>query len=652
MTTHRPTADLPTPPEPLTANGSEWSALLPDEATLNRLAGEFFSALPSTAPSSGALGVAGPSMPTGPMDPPAVPNGVPSVPAATAVPHGPSPAGAPSSGGPAGVSNGVVPTGVSPAVVPSGGGPAGTPNGVAPAGAPNRTAPAGIPESPAPKAVSQGSVPPGGPTPAPTVPGWDSRPAQAPVHSDPFLPSLPSLDVPLSPARFSTPAGIPGAPSFYFLERPQAPAAPAGSQFYFLDNGIGQPAPDAHPPFKVNAVRKDFPILSERVNGHPLVWFDNAATTQKPRAVIDRITHFYEHENSNIHRAAHELAARSTDAYEHAREAVARFLGAGSAEEIIFVRGATEGLNLLAQTWGRKHIGAGDEILISHLEHHANIVPWQMLCAETGAVLKVIPVDDSGQLRMDEFTRLLSDRTKLVSVTHVSNALGTITPIREVVAQARRAGAVTIVDGAQSIPHTRIDVRALDADFFVFSGHKLFGPTGIGVVYGKSEVLQDLPPWQGGGNMISDVTLERSIFQPPPGRFEAGTGNIADAVGLGAAIEYVETLGIDNIAHYEHQLLAYATPRLAAIPGVRLIGTAADKASVLSFTLAGHQPIEVGKALNEKGIAVRAGHHCAQPILRRFGVEATVRPSFAFYNTCEEIDRMIAAVDQLARART
>ncbi|MFB8006500.1 family 2A encapsulin nanocompartment cargo protein cysteine desulfurase [Nocardia sp. NPDC056000] len=602
MTTHRPTADLPTPPEPVAANGSEWSGLLPDEATLNRLAGEFFSALPTATPTIGTLGVAEPSLPVTAV----TPNGIPSMPAYDS----------------------------------------------------ESPAPANIPQGSAPRAAGpQGSVPPGGPTPAPTVPGWDSRPTAAPVHSggvhtDPLLPSLPSLDVPLTPSRFGSPATPPGTPSFYFLERPEAPAAPAGSQFYFLGDRVGHPAPDAHPPFDVHAVRNDFPILRERVNGHPLVWFDNAATTQKPRAVIDRISYFYEHENSNIHRAAHELAARSTDAYEHAREAVARFLGAGSAEEIIFVRGATEGINLIAQTWGRKHIRDGDEILISHLEHHANIVPWQLLAAETGAVIKVIPVDDTGQLRMDEYTRLLSDRTKLVSVTHVSNALGTITPIREVVAQARRAGAVTLVDGAQSIPHTRIDVRSMDADFFVFSGHKLFGPTGIGAVYGKSEVLQDVPPWQGGGNMISDVTMERSLFQPPPGRFEAGTGNIADAVGLGAAVEYIETLGIDNIARYEHQLLAYATPLLARIPGVRLIGTAADKASVLSFTLAGHQPIEVGKALNETGIAVRAGHHCAQPILRRFGVEATVRPSFAFYNTCEEIDRMIAAVTRLARART
>ncbi|MFI5776053.1 family 2A encapsulin nanocompartment cargo protein cysteine desulfurase [Nocardia sp. NPDC051570] len=497
------------------------------------------------------------------------------------------------------------------------------------------------------------AVPPGGPTPEPMVPDWGPEvpmavPAStAPPHIDPLLPALPSLDVPLAPSRFGGPGRA--APAYYFLDRPTSAAG--GSPFYFLDAADhGVPA-GAHPPFDVNAVRGDFPILREQVNGHPLVWFDNAATTQKPRSVIERLRHFYEHENSNIHRAAHELAARSTDAYERARDSVARFLGASSAEEIIFVRGATEGINLLAQTWGRKHIREGDEIVISHLEHHANIVPWQMLAAETGAVLRVIPVDDRGQVLLDEYGRLLSDRTKLVAVTQVSNALGTVTPVRDIVAQARRAGAVTIVDGAQSVPHMPIDVRSLDADFFVFSGHKLFGPTGIGVVYGKAEVLQDMPPWQGGGNMISDVTLERSLYQPPPGRFEAGTGNIADAIGLGAAIEYVEKLGVQNIERYEHELLAYATPRLAAIPGVRLIGTAPDKASVLSFVLAGYEPLEVGKALNEKGIAVRAGHHCAQPILRRFGVEATVRPSFAFYNTCAEIDRMLAVVETLARAR-
>nr|WP_306796520.1 family 2A encapsulin nanocompartment cargo protein cysteine desulfurase [Nocardia sp. XZ_19_369] len=495
-----------------------------------------------------------------------------------------------------------------------------------------------------------GSTPPGGSTPAPSVPGWGrdvpmadaaGQPAHPPVstagiHNDPFLTAIPSLREVLSPQRFPEPTSS-AAPSFYFLDPPTSTGTAAPTRL-----------PDAHPPFDVYAVRNDFPILREQVNGHPLVWFDNAATTQKPRSVIERITRFYEHENSNIHRAAHELAARSTDAYEQARDIVARFIGASSAEEIIFVRGATEGINLIAQTWGRKNIRAGDEIIISHLEHHANIVPWQMLAAETGARLKVIPVDDNGELLLGEYTRLLSDRTKLVSLTHVSNALGTITPVREIVAEAQRAGAVTLVDGAQSVPHTSIDVRSIGADFFVFSGHKLFGPTGIGVVYGKSEILQDVPPWQGGGNMISDVTLERSLFQPPPGRFEAGTGNIADAVGLGAAIEYVERLGMDAIARYEHHLLEYATPRVAAVRGVRLVGTAADKASVLSFVMDGYEPIEVGRALNEQGIAVRAGHHCAQPILRRLGLEATVRPSFAFYNTCAEIDRMVAALDQLA----
>ncbi len=473
---------------------------------------------------------------------------------------------------------------------------------------------------------------------------------EAEVYADPFLVSLPSMDGLLSPPRIQEPSSPIGTPSFYFLDRPEVPEAASDSPFYFLEAAEHR-APDRHLPFDVHAGREDFPILREQVNGHPLVWFDNAATTQKPRAVIERIARFYEHENSNIHRAAHELAARSTDAYEHARETVARFLGAGSSQEIIFVRGATEGINLIAQTWGRKNIRAGDEILISHLEHHANIVPWQLLAAETGAQLKVIPVDDSGQLLMGDYTRLLSDRTKLVSVAHVSNALGTITPVREIVAEAHRAGALALVDGAQSVPHTPVDVRSIGADFFVFSGHKLFGPTGIGAIFGKSEVLQDMPPWEGGGNMISDVTLERSLFQPPPGRFEAGTGNIADAVGLSSAIEYVERLGMENIARYEHGLLEYATPRLAAVPGVHLVGTAADKASVLSFVMDGYAPLEVGKALNEKGIAVRAGHHCAQPILRRFGLEATVRPSFAFYNTCEEIDRMIAVLTQLARAR-
>ncbi|UCV21177.1 family 2A encapsulin nanocompartment cargo protein cysteine desulfurase [Ferribacterium limneticum] len=424
------------------------------------------------------------------------------------------------------------------------------------------------------------------------------------------------------------------------------------ANFYFLDAAkVPEAGPTARPAFDVNAVRRDFPILNERVNGKPLVWFDNAATTQKPQSVIDRLAYFYAHENSNIHRAAHELAARATDAYEAARQKVQRFLGAGSADEIIFVRGATEAINLVAKTWGVQNIGEGDEIVVSLLEHHANIVPWQQLAQQTGAKIRVIPVDDSGQLKLDELQKLLNPKTKLVSVTQVSNALGTVTPIKQVIEMAHAAGAKVLVDGAQSVSHLRVNVQALDADFFVFSGHKIFGPTGIGVVYGKKALLEQMPPWQGGGNMIADVTFEKTLFQPAPNKFEAGTGNIADAVGLGAALDYVDRIGIENIARYEHDLLVYATRGLASIPGVRLIGTAADKASVASFVLAGYSTEEVGKALNEEGIAVRSGHHCAQPILRRFGVEATVRPSLAFYNTCEEIDRMLAVVRRLARGK-
>lgn len=436
----------------------------------------------------------------------------------------------------------------------------------------------------------------------------------------------------------------------------QLPATPANSQpaFYFQTElpSATQPGQRQAPaPFDVHAVRRDFPVLAERVNGKPLVWFDNAATTHKPQSVIDRVSYFYAHENSNIHRAAHALAARASDAYEAARAKVASFLGAASANEIIFVRGATEGINLIANTFGRKYIGSGDEIIVSQLEHHANIVPWQQLAAEKGAILRVIPVDDSGQIIVDEFRKLLNGRTKLVSVTQVSNALGTVTPVAQIIALAHAAGVRVLVDGAQAVSHLRVDVQALGADFYVFSGHKVFGPTGIGAVYGKADLLEQLPPWQGGGNMIADVTFERTVYQGVPNRFEAGTGNIADAVGLGAAIDYVQRIGLENIAAYEHALLEYATHHLQAIAGVRLIGTALEKASVASFVLAGYAPAEVGRALNDEGIAVRSGHHCAQPILRRFGVEATVRPSFAFYNTYEEIDRMIAVVRRLAGAR-
>lgn len=403
--------------------------------------------------------------------------------------------------------------------------------------------------------------------------------------------------------------------------------------------------------FDVQAVRRDFPILQERVHGKPLIWLDNAATTQKPQSVIDRLSQFYAHENSNIHRAAHELAARATDAYESAREKVRRFINAPSVSDIIFVRGATEGINLVAQSWGRQHIQKDDEIVITWLEHHANIVPWQMLCAEKDAKLRVVPVDNSGQVLLDEYQRLLGQKTKLVAFAQVSNALGTVTPVAEMIEMAHRYGAKVLLDGAQAVSHMPSNVQAFDCDFYVFSGHKMFAPTGIGVVYGKADALENSPPWQGGGNMIQDVTFEKTTYQPPPGRFEAGTGNIADAVGLGAAIDYLDRIGILNIARYEHDLLLYATEQLQRVPGLRLIGTAKEKAGVLSFVLDGYRTEDVGAALNRQGIAVRAGHHCAQPILRRFGVESTVRPSLAFYNTCEEIDALAAALWNLKLGR-
>jgi cysteine desulfurase / selenocysteine lyase len=468
--------------------------------------------------------------------------------------------------------------------------------------------------------------------------------------------------VPVAPRGSSPYSGVewlPGAPSTIDLDWsdavPAVPNAPVGDEhnYYFLTEADPVPQlPDEHEVFDVNAVRADFPILEETVNGKPLIWFDNAATTQKPQVVIDRLSYFYAHENSNIHRAAHELAARATDAYEEARETVRRFIGAPKAEQNIFVRGTTEAINLVAYAWGGKHLQPGDEIVITHLEHHANIVPWQLLSQQTGAILKVAPVDEAGNLLLSEFEDLLGPKTKLVAATQVSNALGTVTPVEKIVELGHRYGARVLIDGAQSIPHLPIDVAELGVDFFAFSGHKIYGPTGIGVLYGSEEALAETPPWQGGGNMIADVTLERSLYQGLPNKFEAGTGNIADAVGLGEALRYVERVGIERIAAYEHALLDYATPRLADIPGVRLVGTADEKASVLSFVLAGHEPLEVGKALNAEGIAVRAGHHCAQPILRRYGLEATVRPSFAFYNTFEEIDVFLNAVRRIAEGGT
>ena len=398
----------------------------------------------------------------------------------------------------------------------------------------------------------------------------------------------------------------------------------------------------------LSQIRADFPILSEVINGHPLVWLDNGATTQRPQAVIDRLSYYYTHENSNVHRGAHELAARSTDAYENARQITADFIGAPDKNNIVFVRGTTEAINLVANAYVKPLLKPGDEIILSILEHHANIVPWQLVCEETGAVIKVIPCDESGQLIMSEYEKLFTRKTRFVSVTQVSNVLGTVTPVAELIAVAHEHGVPVLVDGAQSVAHIPVNVSALDADFFVFSGHKIFAPTGIGALYGKKELLEAARPYHGGGNMIKDVTFERTIYNPAPNKFEAGTGSIADAVGLGAALGYLGSIGMPAVNKHEHDLLVYGMSELKKINGLHLIGTASDKASVLSFILDGHSNEEVGARLNELGIAVRTGHHCAQPVLRRFGLEGTVRPTLALYNSFEDIDALVKGIRSLA----
>lgn len=605
MTTTPSTSSSPDVPEPSIPDG------FPDVATLALLANDLFKALPGghSGP-NGAVAVTPTDLPVR-VEPPSDLN-----------PPG------------AGASLGSTPT---PAAIP---------------------ASADLPSSLEDRPLGPAAVPPGGLETA-VQPGQirsNASPAyyfldeaRIPTYGSPseadLLAFLPALDLPAADApAASTPAPGITAPT-------SADPTPSIGYSPFLADREGHGpsfGADPRPAYDLHAVRRDFPILSERVDGKRLIWFDNAATTQKPRAVIERLAYFYEHENSNIHRAAHALAARSTDAYENSRNIVARFINA-TPEEIVFVRGTTEGINLIASTWGVKHLREGDEVLLSHLEHHANIVPWQLLQKRLGFTIKVIPVDDDGQILLDEYTNLITDRTKLVSFTWVSNALGTITPVTKMIEMAHRAGAVTLVDAAQSIAHVPTDVQAIDADFLVFSGHKIYGPTGIGVVYGKRALLEDLPPYQGGGNMISDVTFERSLFQPPPGRFEAGTGNIADAVGLGAALEYVTGLGLPNIARYEHDLLQWATARMLTVPGLRFVGTAPEKASILGFVLDGYTPEQVGQALSRDGIAVRAGHHCAQPILRRFGHEATVRPSLALYNTPGEVDELVDVLCRLAQ---
>jgi cysteine desulfurase / selenocysteine lyase len=393
--------------------------------------------------------------------------------------------------------------------------------------------------------------------------------------------------------------------------------------------------------------RGDFPILVERINDKPLVYLDNAATTQKPRAVIDAITRYYQSDNANIHRGVHQLSQRATREYENTRRLVADFLHAASPNEIVFVRGATEGINLVAQTYGRAHVREGDEILITAMEHHSNIVPWQMVCQEKGARLRVAPINDRGELLLDDFARLLNPNTKIVAVAHVSNALGTINPLPTIIELARRQNAIVVVDGAQAVPHLTVDLQALDCDFYVFSGHKIYGPTGIGVLYGKSALLEAMPPYQGGGDMISSVTFEKTTYNKIPHKFEAGTPHIAGVIALGAAISYVSQFGLNRIARHEHELLTYASQAFGALRGVRLIGTAKEKAAVLSFVMEGIHPHDIGTILDQEGIAIRTGHHCAQPVMERFGLAATARASFALYNTREEIDSLVEAMHKV-----
>jgi cysteine desulfurase/selenocysteine lyase len=434
-------------------------------------------------------------------------------------------------------------------------------------------------------------------------------------------------------------------PEYYFLPKSQnkATASPAGLA----------PLTGALPiqaGFDVESIRRDFPALNQKVNGKPLVWLDNAATTHKPQSVIDATSSFYSRDNSNIHRAAYVLAERSTKLFEGARQKISDFIGSPSPKNIVFLRGTTEAINLVAQSYGRQNIGAGDEIILSTIEHHANIVPWQLLAQQTGAVIRVIPVNDRGEIILEQFISLLNGRTKLVSIGHVANSLGTIAPVEQIISLAHSFGVPVLVDAAQSAPHIPLNVSALDADFLVLSGHKVFGPTGIGVLYGKSPLLESMPPWQGGGHMIKDVTFAKTTYQNAPEKFEAGTPDIAGAIGLGAAVDYLQSIGMPGIAAYEHSLLEYATPALLEVPGLKLIGTAVNKASVLSFIIDGVEPDKIASHLDKQGIAVRAGHHCALPALRRFGLEKTVRASLAFYNNHEDVDKLVYSLKNLPRS--
>ena len=399
--------------------------------------------------------------------------------------------------------------------------------------------------------------------------------------------------------------------------------------------------------FPVEQYRRDFPILDQKVHGHPLVYLDSAASAQKPRQVIEAVTRFMENDYANIHRGVHELSVRATDMHEAARERVRRFVNAARAEEIIFTRNATESINLVASSWGRTFLKEGDEIVITALEHHANIVPWQFLRDSIGVRLRIVPVTPEGDVRIEDIKAALSPRTKLVAVAHISNALGTVLPVAEIIALAHNAGALALIDGCQAVSHMPVDVQALDADFYVFSGHKLYGPTGIGVLYGKRELLEKMPPYQGGGEMIASVSFEKTTYKDPPHRFEAGTPAITEAIGLAAAIEYISTIGLNRIARYENELLAYATEKLRAINSLRIIGTAKEKAGIISFVMEGAHPHDIGTILDRQGIAIRAGHHCAQPLMEQMGLAATARASFGLYNTKQDIDALAAALDKV-----
>jgi cysteine desulfurase/selenocysteine lyase len=526
--------------------------------------------------------------------------------------------------------------------------------------------PNGIPYGSIPESGSVDIVQGTGSIPATDVFDWEHPFAYGGGYTDPYLQTVEAISAPeaeLIPGAGDVPIltgteNTSYAPAVMSQEQAEendrkidAPTSLGGDRV--TNDSKAAPASSRNDSIRIGSktlaqIRDDFPILKEQINGNPLVWLDNGATTQRPQVVIDRLSHYYEHENSNVHRGAHTLAARSTDAYESSRDIVRDFIGAPSSEEIVFVRGTTEAINLVANAYVKPRLQPGDEIIVSILEHHANIVPWQLVAQATGAVIKVIPCDETGQLILHEYEKLFTKRTRFVAVTHVSNVLGTVTPVEELIAIAHRHGVRILIDGAQSVAHIPVNVAALDADFFVFSGHKIFAPTGIGVVYGKKELLEAAQPYHGGGNMIADVTFERTIYNPAPNKFEAGTGSIADAVGLGAALTYLSEIGMPCVYRWEHELLQYGMQEMKRIPGLTLIGTALNKASVLSFHLDGYSDDEVGKRLDNYGIAVRTGHHCAQPVLRRFGYEGSVRPTLALYNSPDDIDALVKVLKTFA----